>query len=208
MLYSHIFINGGVMDISQLVSGVSDDRGNNKRYDAGLAVISVILAYLCGRDSVDGAHRNRRFVPCRAQLHNILSHIDADDLEKRLSNLVVIEKGHQLCIDGKRLRASRVGKQRGVHLIEAFCQELHAVIDQEEMMAGENEVEPALRLLSQLDLRDKIVTGDAMFTQPEVVQEITESKGDYVLAVKDNQYALKRKIVASFDAEEEAELSP
>jgi predicted transposase YbfD/YdcC len=38
-----------------------------------------------------------------------------------------------------------------------------------------------------LDLRSKVVTGDAMFAQRDLSQQIVDAGGDYVWTVKDNQ---------------------
>jgi predicted transposase YbfD/YdcC len=49
-------------------------------------------------------------------------------------------------------------------------------------------------------LKGVLVTGDAMFTQREVAQEITVRGGTYLLTVKDNQPALKQAILDAFAA--------
>src|SRR5262245_11423078 len=56
-----------------------------------------------------------------------------------------------------------------------------------------------------MDMRQKIVTTDAMGCQKEIAQTIKEQKGDYLLAVKDNQPTLHAAIQAAFAA---AESSP
>jgi hypothetical protein len=58
-----------------------------------------------------------------------------------------------------------------------------------------------------LPLKDKVVSGDAMFTHRDVCEEIIEGGGDYVLPVKENQPTLCKDIAAAF-AEPEAGLSP
>lgn len=42
----------------------------------------------------------------------------------------------------------------------------------------------ALKLLDRLDLKARIITGDAMFCQKSIVAKIVEKGGDYVLPVK------------------------
>jgi hypothetical protein len=42
-----------------------------------------------------------------------------------------------------------------------------------------------------LDLRGKIVTGDAMFAHREISLQVVETGGDYVWTTKDNQATLR-----------------
>lgn len=206
------------MHVAEILSDLPDTRASNSQYTLGIVISTVIAAFLCGRDSLAGAWRftkglsreelaqlgfcHPNHVPCHATFCNIIADIDAVALENALCNLAV--SGQHIAIDGKRLRGSRVGNQRGVHLLEAFCNELKMVIGQEEMDHQENEVGAALRLLERIDLKDKIVTGDAMFTQPDVAEKIVDADGDYIFAVKDNQKALKSKLEASFEAEKDS----
>ena len=61
------------------------------------------------------------------------------------------------------------------------------------------EIPDALKLLDQLDLKDKIVTGDAMFCQKSIVAKIAEKGGGYVFPVKDNQKNLRENIATAFN---------
>ena len=58
-----------------------------------------------------------------------------------------------------------------------------------------------------LAVKDKIITGDAMFTHRDFCAKVIEGGGDYVLPVKENQPTLGKDIAAAF-AEPEAGLSP
>ena len=49
-----------------------------------------------------------------------------------------------------------------------------------------------------LDLEDSIVTADALHGNRKMADAIRERKGDYVLAIKANQAALHKRIVAAF----------
>ncbi|HUI21893.1 MAG TPA: ISAs1 family transposase [Methylocella sp.] len=62
------------------------------------------------------------------------------------------------------------------------------------------EIPDALRLLERLDLKGKIVTGDAIFCQKSITAKIIERGGDYVFPVKDNQKSLKDDIETAFNA--------
>ena len=45
----------------------------------------------------------------------------------------------------------------------------------------------AFGLLAQLELRGKVVTGDAIYAQRELSLRVLEQGGDYFWALKDNQ---------------------
>jgi hypothetical protein len=47
-------------------------------------------------------------------------------------------------------------------------------------------------------LEGAILSGDAIFTQQQICQQVTEGGGDYFLVVKDNQPALKEQIETAF----------
>ena len=53
-------------------------------------------------------------------------------------------------------------------------------------------------LLKTVVLQGRLVSGDAMFCQREICQQIVASGGDYLFVVKDNQPELKAAIEAEF----------
>ena len=65
----------------------------------------------------------------------------------------------------------------------------------------ENEIVAAPELLKCLDLRNKVVVGDAMHTQRNLSAQIVEAGGDYVWIVKGNQPATRQAIQQLFAPE-------
>ena len=57
-----------------------------------------------------------------------------------------------------------------------------------------NEITAIPQPLSQLSLRDAIVTIDAIGCQKNIVEQIDEAKGTYVIAVKENQPTLAAEV--------------
>lgn len=51
----------------------------------------------------------------------------------------------------------------------------------------ENEIPAAARLLKTLDLRGKLITGDALLAQRELSLQIVQAGGEYLWIIKDNQ---------------------
>lgn len=58
----------------------------------------------------------------------------------------------------------------------------------------ENELSAAPRVLMTLDLRGRVVFGDALFTQRELSVQVLYQGGDYIWFVKDNQARLKEDV--------------
>ena len=112
-----------------------------------------------------------------------------------------------LSIDGKTARGSRDGSTPSVHLVSAYAPDVKAVLAQLRVDAKTNEHKAALELLGVLAVKDKIITGNAMFTHRAFCAKVIEGGGDYVLPVKENQPTLGKDIAAAF-AEPEAGLSP
>jgi hypothetical protein len=103
-----------------------------------------------------------------------------------------------LCLDGKTLRGSRDGAVPGQHLLAAYAPLVEAVLLQVRVDAKTNEHKAALQLLGILPVQGRVVTGDALFCQREVCQEVIDRGGDYVFFVKDNQPGLQADIAAGF----------
>jgi len=105
----------------------------------------------------------------------------------------------QLTIDGKTLRGSiGTGETRGEHLLAAYLPGEGVVLAQVAVDRKENEITAAPRLLETIDLRDKVVSGDAMLTQRELSRQVVESGGDYLWSVKDNQPQLRDDLASCF----------
>jgi predicted transposase YbfD/YdcC len=81
--------------------------------------------------------------------------------------------------------------------------ELHALLADRRpafrIEIARNEIDAIPRLLALLDVEGATVTLDAIGCQREVAREVTERRGDYVLAVKQNQPALHAKVKALLD---------
>lgn len=103
-------------------------------------------------------------------------------------------------LDGKTLRQTRRPAQqlKALQVVSAWAGQSGITLGQVAVAAKSNEITAMPQLLELLDLRDKIVTTDAMGCQKEIAQTIVEGGGDYILAVKDNQPTLQAEIQAAF----------
>lgn len=101
-------------------------------------------------------------------------------------------------LDGKTLCGTLDKHARSIHLLSLFDQQTRGVLRQLAMPPETNEHKAALTLLKQIALRGRVITGDAIFCQRDLCQQIVDSGGDYLIAVKDNQPELKAAIEAEF----------
>jgi len=106
-----------------------------------------------------------------------------------------------MAIDGKTLCGTLQAHQRAIHLLSALDHAIGCTLSQTRVDQQTNEAKSALELLRGLVLRGRIVTGDAMFCQREVCQQVLDQGGHYLFVVKDNQPALKEAIAAEFSAD-------
>jgi predicted transposase YbfD/YdcC len=61
-----------------------------------------------------------------------------------------------------------------------------------------NEVETVLELIEMLEVKDSVITLDAMSTQRAVAENIKQKQGDYISALKGNQGKLHKEVKAYF----------
>ena len=108
--------------------------------------------------------------------------------------------GDWIHLDGKTLRQTRCKstKLKALHVVSAWAGQSGMTLGQVAVAAKSNEITAMPQLLELLDLRDKIVTTDAMGCQKAMAETIVAGGGDYILAVKDNQPTLHAEIQAAF----------
>jgi predicted transposase YbfD/YdcC len=104
-----------------------------------------------------------------------------------------------LCLDGKTLRGTiPAGMTRGVHLLAAYLPEQGIVLLEVAVDGKENEIVTAETVLSLVDVRGCVVTGDAIFAQRQLSRQIRRKGGDYLWCVKENQSMLYAAIATLF----------
>jgi len=108
--------------------------------------------------------------------------------------------GDWIHLDGKTLRRTRCQSQKlkALHVVSAWAGQTGITLGQVAVDAKSNEITAMPELLELLDLRDKIVTTDAMGCQKAIAETIVAGGGDYLVAVKDKQPTLHAEIQAAF----------
>lgn len=133
-------------------------------------------------------------IPSADTLARVWSRINPEAFKKCFSEWTqrVHEKinGEVISIDGKTLRGSRSDQRKPIHMVSAWVSEQQMVLAQRCVDEKTNEITTVPLLLEMLDITGCIITADAMSCQREIVQQIADGKGDYVLSLKENQPAL------------------
>lgn len=140
--------------------------------------------------------------PKKDAFRDLLMKLDAVVLDEALARWIsrelkldpVDDSVQGISLDGKTLCGTLKPFARAVHLLSAVDHRTGCVLSQSRVDEKTNEHKAALELLRSLVLEGRVVVGDALFCQREVCEEILENKGDYLLAVKDNQPGMHREI--------------
>jgi predicted transposase YbfD/YdcC len=139
-------------------------------------------------------------VPAHDTFERVFNQLDPQTFQvclvawiKEVSELAGL--GH-VAIDGKALRHS-FHKAKGLkmlHAVSAWACEQQLILGQVMTEAKSNEITAIPKLLELLELRGALVTIDAMGCQKAIAGQIVKQRGDYVLAVKENQEHLLEDI--------------
>lgn len=115
-------------------------------------------------------------------------------------------------LDGKTARGSFDGLEKAVHLLSLVAHRSGLTLAQTPVAQGgadkTNEHKTALRLLAGIALEGRLITGDAIFCQRDLSQQVRDDGGHYLWFVKENQPTLLDDIQSAFAASAEAAFSP
>lgn len=162
-------------------------------------------------------------IPCAKTYERIISCIDSSQLESIclyfLTDIIGIKKKKMrdiINIDGKvdksssYLRIDEDGKIetiKALNVLNAYSNQYGICLASEMIENKTNEITAFPTIMERLNIRNKIITVDAMNTQKENCTIVRKKRGDYVMAVKDNQSNLYQDIVDYFDDDTLKELS-
>ncbi|MEI7557073.1 ISAs1 family transposase [Candidatus Chlorohelix sp.] len=107
-----------------------------------------------------------------------------------------------IAIDGKCQRGRlKFEETKGTpcHLLSAFCQQSGIVLGQIAIENKEAELTIAPALIDQIDWEGRVLTGDAIFCQRNLCQQVVKAGGDYLFIVKGNQAKLQTDLEMVFE---------
>jgi predicted transposase YbfD/YdcC len=204
---------------------VKDQRkARGIRYPLPAMLALLLLGKLCGCDTpaqlADWAiyraeelmtllKLKRASMPVATTISRVLKKaIAVTSLERLIRELLEekpgIRQADHMCLDGKQIRGTSLAGEGNVYLLGLYVPAVGVMLYQVELEAGEGELSVAPELLKAVDLRKKMVTGDAGFTQRNLSIQIVRQGGDYLWKVKRNQPQLHDLIEQTFAIPEAA----
>jgi len=217
--------SGVVFDVGSLYAHFQSLQDSRKpkglRYELATILVMTTMAKICGQDKPSGIadwvkHRAEQFMealklkrermPHHSTYRRILGTvISVDELEQMVSAYLTEKKyfGKQvlLSIDGKVMRGTLDEQQKGIYLLAAYLPSKGIVLMEVKLEGKGAEIPGAIQLLKMVDLREKVVMGDALHTQREASIQIVEAGGDYIWIAKGNQPEMEENIRLWFEPE-------
>ncbi len=144
-------------------------------------------------------------IPSHDTIARLFAALNPDTLQNCflswVRSVAQLSAGEIIAIDGKTLRHSydSGGDKGAIHMVSAWASQNRLVLGQIKVDDKSNEITAIPKLLKVLDLHGCIVTIDAMGTQTEIAQQISDQGGDYVLSLKGNQGNIHEDVAQLFE---------
>lgn len=195
------------MNWETFFADVPDFRLNRRKKHNLLDILVIALvAVVCGADNFEemelyGRQKEaflRTFltlpngIPAHDTFNRVFKYLDKQafgDYLYRWSSQILAELDQdmtQIGIDGKVLRATakKGYKKSGLCIVSAWVGEHRLVLGQEKVSAKSNEKTAIPVLLASLDLKDSLVSIDAIACEKTNADQIISQEGHYLLALK------------------------
>lgn len=209
------------MEILSILKEVTDPRRDHlKEHSLECIFYITIAAVISGAESwyevaefgkmKESFFRSRipgfKGVPSHDTFNRVFSLLNPKELEKGFRSWI-----HDICgqyrgivaIDGKEICGAKSEKKDGsfepLRMVSAWAAANGVTLGQEKVGKKTNEVKAIPKLIEALDLKECIVTIDAIACQHDIVKVLLKSKADYLICVKRNQKRLYDKIKSWFE---------
>lgn len=202
----------------QNFGNITDPRAENSTHKLIDIFTITVIAVLCGCEdweeiviygqSKEGFLRSflelPNGIPSHDTFERVFKRIDSNEFERCFVNwtksLCIGKVKGLISVDGKTLRGSgnKRSSKSAIHMVSAWCDENHMVLGQLKVDSKTNEITAIPLLLDLLDIKDSIITIDAMGCQKEIAQKIIDEGADYILALKGNQGNLLEEVENAF----------
>lgn len=214
--------------VYEALKAIPDPRAaRGQRHDWGLILLLIVAALASGQrngraigqwvserqaELIEKLKPQRGNLPSPSTLRRGLQRIDLVALEQSVAALVTapqsdvapglspppaVGKHVALAADGKWLR----GTQEQGQTQKTAALVVHTsgtVVAQRAIAPGSSEQATVAALLAQCDLRQTVVTLDALHTTPALAHQLVEQGADYFMSVKRNQPTLRAAIELLF----------
>ena len=168
--------------------------------------------------------RLKNGIPSHDTFRRVLSLIDSEQLQKTtvellMENLNAIKRSLEskipsqdiekrlICVDGKEQKGTgrlynTDEKIRNLQTLHVYDASNEICLFSKAIDEKTNEIPVAQKILSSMNLKDCIVTFDALHTQKETISIIRSQKGDYVGGLKGNQNGLLEEAAGYFEEQD------
>lgn len=209
------------MEIFTILERVEDPRRDHlKEHSLECLFYITIAAVLGGAESWyevaefgrmrEGFFRSRikdfRGVPSHDTFNRVFSLLDPKQVEESFRIWIREICGKYrgiVCIDGKEICGAREEHKDGsfepLRMVSAWAAANGVCLGQEKVADKSNEIKAIPKLIEALDLKECVVTIDAIACQHDIVKKLVKNKVDYVICVKSNQKKLHETIKSWFD---------
>jgi predicted transposase YbfD/YdcC len=216
--------------VGSYFESLSDPRHTRNRKHLLLDVVVIaVCGILCGSDGPTAIHRwadNRRDwlkqflslpngIPSRDCIRRLLMALKPEAFQRCFQDWIAHaiqtdDSGTKrlIAIDGKTCRGSHdAARELGpLHIVSAWASEEGIALGQVATEAKSNEITAIPELLKQIELKDSLITIDAMGCQKEIARDIVKGGGDFVIGLKDNQPKLREAVETHFNKHLELDL--
>lgn len=150
-------------------------------------------------------------IPSHDTFNRFFSNLDPQAMELQFRmwvKTICSEKSALVAIDGKTIRGAKSSGSKSLfHMVSAFCTANGVSLAQVRTSEKSNEITAIPLLIEALDLKDCLVSIDAMGCQEAIAKKIREKEGDYLLAVKNNQQELYQAVEDTFRLQPKKEVN-
>ena len=187
-------------------SVLSDPRRDNRRHKLIDIITIAICAVIGNADSFEhiaefGRAKHEWFkgflelphgIPSADTFERVFARIDPVEFKtcflEWIRAISQLTKGEIIAVDGKTLRRShdKSNGKSAIHMVSAWACANSLVLGQVKTEEKSNEITAIPELLEALDIKECIITIDAMGCQKTIASKIIDKEADYVLAVKNN----------------------
>ena len=201
---------------------LSDSRQQGKvKYNLAEVVVMAIIAVTAGAE-----HWNEIALYCKAKQEMLKSvfHLElkngtpTDDTFQRIfaiikpkefekcfinwvKSVIKVPDKEIVSVDEKTLRGSQDNEDNlnVIHMVSAWASGAGVVLGQIRVNEKSNEIPAVPELLDCIDVKNCIITSDAMSCQKKTVKKIKEHQCDYVICLKGNQETLHEDVKLYFE---------
>lgn len=182
-------------------------QAQGKRHDLPTLLTLAILALCCGHTSylamqewcenyqkqlTEDLPFLANHLPNAATFHRVFAKLDIIAFEeiigKWLQVITPLEKGEGIAIDGKEIHGT------GLCLVAAFAHSAKSVLFEVGTDTKGKELVVGPQVLKHITITNHIITGDALFAQRTLCEQISKGAAGYVFRVKGNQETLEKDI--------------